>query len=104
VSVVTTASSIAWDLIASVSWAISARAASSSQFRSLAGRPGLRASAASAASFTVRRMPITVDTSTACLRAASAWVMSPAVTAKKISHFFSGDNFVGLRRPLLVVI
>jgi len=90
-----TANSIAWDLIASVSWPISALAASSSQLRSLAGRPGVRASAANAASFTVRRIPITVETSTPHLRAASAWVTSPAVTAKNTSHFVSADSFFG---------
>lgn len=45
-----TASSIACALTASVNSPISTCAASSSQFRSLAGRPGPRASAASAAS------------------------------------------------------
>jgi hypothetical protein len=30
--------------------------------------------------------------------------MSPAVTAKKISHFVSADNFVGRRRPLLAEV
>jgi hypothetical protein len=35
------------------------------------------------------------------LRAASAWLISPAVTCKKISHFVSADNFDGRRRPLL---
>ena len=80
---------MAWALIASVSWAISERAASSAQSRSLAGRPGFAASAANAASFTVRRMPITVDTSTIHLRAASAWVISPEVIFKKISHLVS---------------
>ena len=68
----TMASSMAWALMASVSWPISARAASSCQSRSLAGRPGVRASAASAASLTVRRIPMTVDTSTCHWRAASA--------------------------------
>ena len=42
------------------------------------------ANAASAASFTARRMPMTVDTSTCHLRAASAWVISREATSKKI--------------------
>jgi len=67
------ANSIACALIASASWPISNRAASSCQSRSFAARPGVRASAASAASFTVRRIPMIVDTSTVHLRAASAW-------------------------------
>ena len=41
-----------------------------------------------------------VDTSTAHFRAASAWVISPVVTCKKISHFVSGDSFFGALRPL----
>lgn len=93
----TTASSIACAVIAVRNCSISARAASSSQFRSLAGRPGLRANAANAASFAVRRIPITVDTSTCHLRAASAWEISPDVTCKNTSHFVSGDNTLCLR-------
>ena len=61
----------------------------------------MRASAAKAASLTVRRMPITVDTSTRHLRAASAWLISPAVICRKISHFVSADKLVGRRRSLL---
>ena len=72
-----TASSMAWALTASLNRSTSQRARSSSQLRSLAGRPRRAANAASAASFTARRMPMTVDTSTCCLRAASAW-SSPA--------------------------
>ena len=34
------------------------------------------------------------------LRAASAWLISPAVTCRKISHFVSADSFVGRRRAL----
>src|SRR4029077_390639 len=34
------------------------------------------------------------------LRAASAWLISPAVTCKKISHLVSADSFDGRRRPL----
>ena len=49
------ASSIAWDLTASVNWPTSLWACSSSQLRSLARRPGRAANAANAASFTVRR-------------------------------------------------
>jgi hypothetical protein len=64
----------------------------------------LRANAANAASLTVRRMPMIVDTSTVHLRAASAWLISPPLTCKKISHFVSGDSFVGRRRPSLIVI
>src|SRR6185437_11762015 len=96
----TTDSSIACALTASVSCAISARAASNCQSRCVPGRPGLRASAAKAASLTVRRIPITVDTSMCHLRAASAWLISPAVTCKKISHLVSADSFDGRRRPL----
>jgi Transposase, Mutator family len=48
-----------------------------------AGRPGVRASAARAASFTVRRIPTIVDTSTCHLRAASAWVISPRSPARR---------------------
>jgi transposase-like protein len=55
---------------------------------------------ANAASLTVRRIPITVDTSTCQLRAATPWPTSPAVTRKKISHFVSADRFFGRRRPL----
>ena len=80
---------------------ISARAASSCQSRWRPGRPGLRANAARAASLTVRRIPITVDTSTCHLRAASAWLISPAVICKKISHFVSADKLAGRRRSLL---
>lgn len=88
----TIASSIPWALIASVCWVISERAASRVQCCSLAGRPDLAANAASAASFTVRRVPLRVDTSTVHLRAASAWVISPAVIYKKISHLASSLN------------
>jgi hypothetical protein len=49
----------------------------------------LATSAASAASFTVRRMPMIVETSTIHRRAASAWVISPAVIFKKIAHLVS---------------
>jgi len=100
----TTANSIAWALIASVSWPISARAASSWKSRSLACRPGVRANAVYAASFTVLRIPMIVDTSTTHLRAASAWVISPEVTCKKISHFVSGDNLFAARRPFVSLI
>ena len=96
----TTASSMACALTASVNCAISARAASSCQSRCAPGRPDLRAKADNAASLTVRRIPITVDTSTRHLRAASAWLISPAVTCRKISHFVSADRFVGRRRAL----
>ena len=92
------ASSITWDLTASVNWLTSLWACSSSQLRSMARRPGRAAKAASAASLTVRRVPMTVDTSTLCLRAASAWVVSREVTSKKISHFASGDGTRGHRR------
>ena len=34
------------------------------------------------------------------LAAASAWLISPAVTCKKISHLVSADSFDGRRRPL----
>lgn len=89
----TTASSIACAVIADVNWPISVRAGSNSQFRSDCWRPGLRAAnAANAASFAVRRIPITVDTSTCHLRATSDWVISPDVTFKNTSHFVSGDN------------
>ena len=89
---------MAWALMASVSWAISERAASSAQSRSFAGRPGLAANAARAAPFTVRRMPMIVDTSTVHLRAASAWVISPEAIYKKISHFVSALSTRGRRR------
>jgi hypothetical protein len=58
------AGSIACALTASVNCASSPRAASSSQLRSAAGRPGLADSATNAASFTLRRIPMIVDTST----------------------------------------
>jgi len=48
-------------------------------------RPGGRANAASAASFTVQRMVIIVDTSTCHLQAASAWDISPLATCNKTS-------------------
>lgn len=74
-------------------------ASSMAQSRSLAGRPGLAASAARAASLTVRRMPMTLDTSTAHLRAPSAWVISPSAICRKIPHFVSALNTRGRRRP-----
>ena len=46
-------------------------------------------------------IPITVDTSTCHSRAASAWLISPAVICRKISHFISADKLAGRRRPLL---
>ena len=92
------ANSMACALTASVNCSTSRRAASNSQFRSFAGRPRRATNAASAASFTDRRIPITVDTSTCHLRAASAWVISRDVTCKKISHFVSGDNTRPRRR------
>src|SRR4029077_5126296 len=58
----TTDNPIACALTPSVRCALSARAASNRQSRGVPGRPGLRASAAKAASLTVRRIPITVDT------------------------------------------
>jgi hypothetical protein len=67
-------------------------------------RPGALANAASAASFTARRIPMTVDTSTYHLRAASAWVTSPVVTCKKIPHSVSADSLVGHRRAFGSVI
>ena len=60
----------------SVSWAISNRAPSIWKSRSLAGRPGVRASAAMAASLPLPPMPMIVDSSTARRRAASAWQIS----------------------------
>ena len=36
---------------------------------------------------------MTLDTSTPHFRAASAWVISPPVTCKQISHFVSADSF-----------
>lgn len=99
-----TASSMACAVIAWVNWAISAWAASSCQSRSFAGRPGARDRAANAASFTVRRIPMIVETSTVHFRAASAWVISPAATCKKISHFVSAESFFGGRRRLASVM
>jgi hypothetical protein len=43
-------------------------------------------------------MPITVDTSTIHLRAASAWVISPAVICKNISHLVSALKIFGRAR------
>jgi hypothetical protein len=59
---------MAWALTATVSCAISDRAASNCQTHCVPGCPGLRASAAYAASLAVRRIPITVDTSTCARR------------------------------------
>jgi hypothetical protein len=42
-----------------------------------------------------------VDTSMRQLRAASAGLISPAVTCRKVPHFVSTDRVVGRRRPLL---